>query len=80
MAMVVCVLRQGKLSGPDPSPVPPRERPGAYDGGRVSKGGIGTLDLDDRKVADGRIEKTAPFLFGLDSVGVSCVAGISARR
>ena len=42
----------------------------AYDGGGVGKGGTGTLYLDDRKVAEGRIEKTAPFFFSLETVDV----------
>jgi arylsulfatase len=31
-----------------------------YDGGGLGKGGKGTLSVDDKKVADGRIEKTSP--------------------
>ena len=37
-----------------------------YDGGGIGKGGRGTLSVDGNKVAEGRIEKTAPFRFSLD--------------
>jgi arylsulfatase A-like enzyme len=37
-----------------------------YDGGGVGKGGKGTLSVDDRQVAQGRIEKTVPNRFSLD--------------
>jgi arylsulfatase len=32
----------------------------AYDGGGIGKGGLATLSVDGNKVAEGRIEKTAP--------------------
>jgi hypothetical protein len=38
----------------------------AYDGGGRGKGGTGTLYVNDRKVAEGRIDKTAPNLFSPD--------------
>jgi arylsulfatase A-like enzyme len=38
----------------------------AYDGGGIGKGGQGTLTVDGKKVAEGRIENTAPFRFSLD--------------
>jgi hypothetical protein len=38
----------------------------AYDGGGIGKGGNGTLTVDGRKVAEGRMEKTLPFRFSLD--------------
>jgi arylsulfatase len=38
----------------------------AYDGGGVGKGGTGTLFVDDRKVANGRIERTQPRIFSAD--------------
>ncbi len=38
----------------------------AYDGGGIGKGGRGTLTVDGKKVAEGRIENTAPFRFSLD--------------
>ena len=37
-----------------------------YDGGGIGKGGEGTLTVDGKKVAEGRIEKTLPFRFSLD--------------
>jgi arylsulfatase A-like enzyme len=37
-----------------------------YDGGGIGKGGQGTLSVDGKKVAEGRIEKTIPFRFSLD--------------
>ena len=55
----------------------------AYDGGGLGKGGMGTLSVDGRKVAEGRIEKTQPMIFSADEtadVGVDdatpVVAGI----
>jgi hypothetical protein len=36
------------------------------DGGGIGKGGRGTLAVDGNKVAEGRIENTAPFRFSLD--------------
>lgn len=38
----------------------------AYDGGGVGKGGMGTLFVDDRKVGEGRIERTQPAIFSAD--------------
>jgi arylsulfatase A-like enzyme len=38
----------------------------AYDGGGIGLGGRGTLAVDGKKVAEGRIDKTAPFRFSLD--------------
>ena len=38
----------------------------AYDGGGLGKGGLGTLYVDDRKVAEGRIEHTQPMIFSAD--------------
>jgi arylsulfatase len=37
----------------------------AYDGG-VGKGGMGTLFVNDQKVAEGRIEQTQPMIFSAD--------------
>jgi arylsulfatase A-like enzyme len=37
-----------------------------YDGGGIGKGGMGTLTVDGKKAAEGRIEKTLPFRFSLD--------------
>ena len=38
----------------------------AYDGGGVGKGGTGTLFVNDKKVAEGRIERTQPMVFSAD--------------
>jgi arylsulfatase A-like enzyme len=38
----------------------------AYDGGGVGKGGMGTLYVNDRKVGEGRIERTQPANFSAD--------------
>jgi arylsulfatase len=38
----------------------------AYDGGGVGKGGTGTLFVDDKEAAKGRIERTIPVRFSLD--------------
>ncbi|MBK8575965.1 MAG: arylsulfatase [Elusimicrobia bacterium] len=38
----------------------------AYDGGGVGKGGLGTLYVDGKKVAEGRIERTQPAIFSAD--------------
>ncbi len=38
----------------------------AYDGGGLAKGGLGTIYVNDKKVAEGRIERTQPILFSLD--------------
>jgi arylsulfatase len=38
----------------------------AYDGGGLGKGGLGTIYVDDRKVAEGRIERTQPLIFSAD--------------
>lgn len=55
----------------------------AYDGGGLGKGGVGTLSVDGRKVAEGRIEKTQAMVFSADEtadVGIDdstpVVAGI----
>jgi len=37
-----------------------------YDGGGLGKGGAGTLQVDGRTVATGRIERTLPFRLSLD--------------
>jgi arylsulfatase A-like enzyme len=37
-----------------------------YDGGGLGKGGLGTLLVDGKKVAEGRIERTLPFRLSLD--------------
>jgi arylsulfatase len=38
----------------------------AYDGGGMGKGGMGTLYVNDKKVAEGRIERTQPMIFSAD--------------
>ena len=38
----------------------------AYDGGGMAKGGMGTLYVNDKKVAKGRIEHTQPMVFSAD--------------
>jgi len=38
----------------------------AYDGGGLGKGGLGTIFVNDRKVAEGRIERTQPGIFSAD--------------
>jgi arylsulfatase len=40
----------------------------AYDGGGLGKGGVGTLFVNDRKVAEGRIERTQPMVFSADDL------------
>jgi len=38
----------------------------AYDGGKPGSGGKGTISVNGKKVAEGRIEKTVPFVFSAD--------------
>jgi arylsulfatase len=38
----------------------------AYDGGGLAKGGLGSLFVNDKKVAEGRIERTQPLMYSLD--------------
>lgn len=38
----------------------------AYDGGGLAKGGLGTIFVNDKKVAQGRIERTQPMVFSAD--------------
>jgi arylsulfatase len=38
----------------------------AYDGGGLAKGGMGTLYVNDKKVGEGRIERTQPMVFSAD--------------
>jgi arylsulfatase len=38
----------------------------AYDDGGLGKGGVGTLYINDRKVGEGRIERTQPMIFSAD--------------
>jgi len=47
----------------------------AYDGDGVGKGGSATLFINDKKVGEGRIEKTVPGRFGIDTFGVGSDTG-----
>ena len=38
----------------------------AYDGGGLAKGGLGTIFVNEKKVAEGRIERTQPMVFSGD--------------
>jgi arylsulfatase A-like enzyme len=38
----------------------------AYDGGGVAKGGLATISVNDKKVGEGRIERTQPGIFSAD--------------
>jgi arylsulfatase len=38
----------------------------AYDGGGLGKGGTGTIFVNGKKFAEGRIERTQPFIFSAD--------------
>jgi len=38
----------------------------AYDGGGLAKGGMGTIYVNDKKVAEGRVEHTQPMIFSAD--------------
>jgi arylsulfatase len=38
----------------------------AYDGGGAGKGGTGTLSVNGRKIAEGRIDRTQPVMFSAD--------------
>jgi arylsulfatase len=42
----------------------------AYDGGKPGSGGTGTLSINGKQVASGRIERTIPFLFGAETADV----------
>jgi arylsulfatase A-like enzyme len=39
-----------------------------YDGGGPGKGGIGTITVNNKRVAEGRIEKTQPGIFSVDDL------------
>jgi arylsulfatase A-like enzyme len=59
----------------------------AYDGGGVGKGGLGSLYVNGKKVAEGRIERTQPAIFSADEtadVGIDLaspvVESIGAER
>ena len=38
----------------------------AYDGGGLGKGGLATIYVNDKKVVEGRIERTQPMIFSAD--------------
>ena len=40
----------------------------AYDGGGLGKGGVGTISVNGKKVAEKRIEKTQPGIFSVDDL------------
>jgi arylsulfatase len=42
----------------------------AYDGGKPGSGGTGTIFINGKKVASGRIERTTPFIFGVETADV----------
>jgi hypothetical protein len=42
----------------------------AYDGGKPGSGGTGTISVNGKKVASGRIESTIPYLFGVETADV----------
>jgi hypothetical protein len=41
-----------------------------YDGGQPGSGGMGTIFINGEPVANGRIERTIPFLFGMETADV----------
>jgi hypothetical protein len=52
-----------------------------YDGGGLSKGGLVTLYLNDKKVGEGRVEKTVPARFSADETfdtGLDSASPVSA--
>ena len=42
----------------------------AYDGGEPGAGGTGTICINGKKVASGKIERTIPFIFGVETADV----------
>jgi arylsulfatase A-like enzyme len=42
----------------------------AYDGGKAGSGGTGSIFVNGKKVATGRIERTIPYLFGAETADV----------
>jgi len=54
----------------------------AYDGGGPGKGGLGTIYIDDKKVGEGRIERTQPGIFSADEtadVGIDLATPVVER-
>jgi hypothetical protein len=41
-----------------------------YDGGGPGKGGTGTISINGKKVASGRLERTIPFIYGTETADV----------
>ena len=41
-----------------------------YDGGKPGSGGTGSILINSKRVATGRIERTIPFLFGMETADV----------
>ncbi|SNT03652.1 sulfatase-like hydrolase/transferase [Pseudomonas segetis] len=41
-----------------------------YDGGGAGKGGMATISVDGKKVAEGRVDKTVAGRFGIDTFGI----------
>jgi arylsulfatase len=39
-----------------------------YDGGGMGKGGVGTISVNDKKIAEKRLEKTQPGIFSVDDL------------
>lgn len=53
-----------------------------YDGGGPGKGGMGTLYIDDKKVGEGRIDRTQPGIFSADEtadVGIDLATPVVER-
>jgi hypothetical protein len=42
----------------------------AYDNGKPGSGGTGSISINGKKVASGRIERTIPFIFGAETADV----------
>ena len=42
----------------------------AYDGGKPGAGGTGTIAINGKKVASGRLERTIPFIYGTETADV----------
>jgi arylsulfatase len=51
-----------------------------YDGGKPGAGGAGSIFINGKKVANGRIERTIPFIFGVETadVGVDLYTPVTA--
>jgi arylsulfatase A-like enzyme len=51
-----------------------------YDGGGIGKGGTMKISVDGKAVAKGRIEKTVPIVFSIETVDVGADHGIPVTR